>query len=93
LSFASLGRSCDGINKRRLGHPATRGGISAGQHRCARWPLSHEFGNGTSIYTGNGDAARKYSLSMHGGMVSINIPIPVPVAFHSFGGWKRSVSR
>jgi malonate-semialdehyde dehydrogenase (acetylating)/methylmalonate-semialdehyde dehydrogenase len=51
----------------------------------------HEFGNGTSIYTGSGDAARKYSHSVHVGMVGINIPIPVPMAFHSFGGWKRSL--
>jgi malonate-semialdehyde dehydrogenase (acetylating)/methylmalonate-semialdehyde dehydrogenase len=51
----------------------------------------HEFGNGTSIYTASGDAARKYSHSVQVGIVGINIPIPVPMAFHSFGGWKRSL--
>ena len=51
----------------------------------------HEFGNGTSIYTRDGDVARTYASKIKVGMVGINIPIPVPVAFHSFGGWKRSL--
>ena len=51
----------------------------------------HEFGNGTSIYTGDGDAGRTFANQIKVGMVGINIPIPVPVAFHSFGGWKRSL--
>ena len=51
----------------------------------------HEFGNGTSIFTGDGDAARRFSHSVQAGMVGINVPIPVPMAFHSFGGWKRSL--
>ncbi|SNY92964.1 malonate-semialdehyde dehydrogenase (acetylating) / methylmalonate-semialdehyde dehydrogenase [Cohaesibacter sp. ES.047] len=50
----------------------------------------HEYGNGTAIFTRNGDAARKFSSGIEVGMVGINVPIPVPVAFHSFGGWKRS---
>ena len=50
----------------------------------------HEYGNGTAIFTRNGDAARKFSSQIEVGMVGINVPIPVPVAFHSFGGWKRS---
>ena len=50
----------------------------------------HEYGNGTAIFTRNGDAARKFSTGIEVGMVGINVPIPVPVAFHSFGGWKRS---
>ena len=50
----------------------------------------HEFGNGTSIYTRDGDA-RTFASKIKVGMVGINIPIPVPVAFHSFGGWKRSL--
>ena len=50
----------------------------------------HEYGNGTAIFTRDGDAARKFSNSIEVGMVGINVPIPVPVAFHSFGGWKRS---
>jgi malonate-semialdehyde dehydrogenase (acetylating)/methylmalonate-semialdehyde dehydrogenase len=51
----------------------------------------HEFGNGTSIYTRDGDAGRTYANKIQVGMVGINIPIPVPVAYHSFGGWKRSL--
>jgi len=51
----------------------------------------HEFGNGTSIYTRDGDTARTYANQIKVGMVGINIPIPVPMAFHSFGGWKRSL--
>jgi len=51
----------------------------------------HEFGNGTSIFTRDGDSARSFSNSIQVGMVGINIPIPVPMAFHSFGGWKASL--
>jgi len=51
----------------------------------------HEFGNGTSIYTRDGDVGRSFASKIKVGMVGINIPIPVPVAFHSFGGWKRSL--
>jgi malonate-semialdehyde dehydrogenase (acetylating)/methylmalonate-semialdehyde dehydrogenase len=51
----------------------------------------HEFGNGTAIFTSDGDAARKFTHSVQAGMVGVNVPIPVPMAFHSFGGWKRSL--
>ena len=51
----------------------------------------HEYGNGVSIYTRDGDVGRTFSSKVKVGMVGINIPIPVPVAFHSFGGWKRSL--
>jgi len=51
----------------------------------------HEYGNGVSIYTRDGDAGRTFASKIKVGMVGINIPIPVPVAFHSFGGWKRSL--
>jgi malonate-semialdehyde dehydrogenase (acetylating)/methylmalonate-semialdehyde dehydrogenase len=51
----------------------------------------HEYGNGVSIYTRDGDAAREFSSRVKIGMVGINVPIPVPMAFHSFGGWKRSL--
>jgi malonate-semialdehyde dehydrogenase (acetylating)/methylmalonate-semialdehyde dehydrogenase len=51
----------------------------------------HEFGNGTSIYTRDGDVGRTFANKIKVGMVGINIPIPVPVAYHSFGGWKRSL--
>ncbi|WP_316013664.1 CoA-acylating methylmalonate-semialdehyde dehydrogenase [Roseobacter sp. HKCCA0434] len=50
----------------------------------------HEYGNGTAIFTRDGDAAREFADKIEVGMVGINVPIPVPVAYHSFGGWKRS---
>ena len=50
----------------------------------------HEYGNGTAIFTRDGDAARDFSHKIQIGMVGVNVPIPVPMAFHSFGGWKRS---
>lgn len=51
---------------------------------------AHEFGNGTAVFTRDGDAARTFAQRIQVGMVGINVPIPVPMAFHSFGGWKRS---
>ncbi len=51
----------------------------------------HEYGNGTAIFTRDGDAARAFADRIEVGMVGINVPIPVPVAYHSFGGWKRSL--
>lgn len=51
----------------------------------------HEYGNGTCIYTRDGEAARYFSDHIMVGMVGINVPLPVPVAYHSFGGWKRSL--
>jgi malonate-semialdehyde dehydrogenase (acetylating)/methylmalonate-semialdehyde dehydrogenase len=51
----------------------------------------HEYGNGVAIFTRDGDAAREFSNRIQIGMVGINVPIPVPMAFHSFGGWKRSL--
>ena len=52
--------------------------------------MDHEYGNGTAIFTRDGDAARDFATSINIGMVGVNVPIPVPVAYHSFGGWKRS---
>src|SRR5438477_12413668 len=52
---------------------------------------AHEYGNGTAIFTRDGDAAREFANRIQIGMVGINVPIPVPMAFHSFGGWKRSL--
>ena len=51
----------------------------------------HEFGNGSAIFTTNGHYAREFVQSVQAGMVGVNIPVPVPMAFHSFGGWKRSI--
>jgi malonate-semialdehyde dehydrogenase (acetylating)/methylmalonate-semialdehyde dehydrogenase len=53
--------------------------------------MSHEYGNGTAIFTRDGDAAREFANSVNIGMVGVNVPIPVPVAYHSFGGWKASM--
>lgn len=55
-----------------------------------RLPSEHQYGNGVSIFTRNGHAAREFAQRVNVGMVGINVPIPVPVAYHSFGGWKRS---
>ena len=52
---------------------------------------AHEYGNGTAIFTRDGDTARQYTEQVQVGMVGVNVPIPVPMAFHSFGGWKRSL--
>ncbi|MEO8644133.1 MULTISPECIES: CoA-acylating methylmalonate-semialdehyde dehydrogenase [Pseudomonas] len=52
---------------------------------------NHEYGNGTCIFTRDGEAARYFSDNIKVGMVGINVPLPVPVAYHSFGGWKRSL--
>ena len=53
-------------------------------------PSEHQYGNGVAIFTRNGKAARDFAARVNVGMVGINVPIPVPVAYHSFGGWKRS---
>ena len=52
---------------------------------------NHEFGNGTSIYTSDGEISRHFTTNCNIGMVGVNVPIPVPMAFHSFGGWKNSL--
>jgi malonate-semialdehyde dehydrogenase (acetylating)/methylmalonate-semialdehyde dehydrogenase len=53
-------------------------------------PTNHQYGNGVAIFTRDGDAAREFASRVQVGMVGINIPIPVPLAYHTFGGWKRS---
>ncbi len=57
---------------------------------AARLPTEHEFGNGVAIFTRDGDAARDFVNKVQVGMVGVNVPIPVPLAFHTFGGWKNS---
>ena len=52
---------------------------------------SHEYGNGAALFTRDGDTARHFTEHVGAGMVGINVPIPVPMAFHSFGGWKASL--
>jgi malonate-semialdehyde dehydrogenase (acetylating)/methylmalonate-semialdehyde dehydrogenase len=53
-------------------------------------PSGHAYGNGVSIFTRSGRAAREFASKVQAGMVGINVPIPVPLAYYSFGGWKRS---
>ena len=55
-----------------------------------RLPSEHQYGNGVAIFTRNGHAAREFAARVNVGMVGVNVPIPVPVSYHSFGGWKRS---
>jgi malonate-semialdehyde dehydrogenase (acetylating)/methylmalonate-semialdehyde dehydrogenase len=55
-----------------------------------RLPSEHEYGNGVAIYTRDGDAARDFASKVNVGMVGINVPIPVPLAYYTFGGWKAS---
>ncbi|MDO9412371.1 MAG: CoA-acylating methylmalonate-semialdehyde dehydrogenase [Pseudolabrys sp.] len=55
-----------------------------------RLPSEHEYGNGVAIFTRDGDAARDFVSRVQVGMVGVNVPIPVPLAYHTFGGWKRS---
>ena len=57
---------------------------------AVRLPSQHQYGNGVAIFTRNGQAAREFAKRVNVGMVGINVPIPVPVAYHTFGGWKRS---
>ena len=57
---------------------------------AVRLPSEHPYGNGVALFTRNGHAAREFAARVNVGMVGINVPIPVPVAYHSFGGWKRS---
>ena len=59
------------------------------KRRCAL-PSKHEYGNGVAIFTRDGDTARDFVSRVQVGMVGVNVPIPVPVAYHTFGGWKRS---
>jgi malonate-semialdehyde dehydrogenase (acetylating)/methylmalonate-semialdehyde dehydrogenase len=55
-----------------------------------RLPSEHEYGNGVAIYTRDGDAARDFASKVNVGMVGVNVPIPVPLAYYTFGGWKAS---
>lgn len=63
---------------------------AADYEEALRLPSDHEYGNGVAIFTRDGDSARDFTARVQVGMVGVNVPIPVPVAYHSFGGWKRS---
>ncbi|MBF9045018.1 CoA-acylating methylmalonate-semialdehyde dehydrogenase [Rhodobacterales bacterium HKCCE4037] len=66
--------------------------VRAGSYEEAlKLAMDHEYGNGTAIFTRDGDAARDFAARVNVGMVGINVPIPVPLAYHTFGGWKKSV--
>ncbi|MGZ9810058.1 CoA-acylating methylmalonate-semialdehyde dehydrogenase [Pseudoroseicyclus sp. H15] len=65
--------------------------VRAGSYEEAlKLAMDHEYGNGTAIFTRDGDAARDFAARVNVGMVGINVPIPVPLAYHTFGGWKKS---
>ena len=57
---------------------------------AAALPSNHQYGNGTAIFTASGRVAREFAAQVNVGMVGVNVPIPVPVSYHTFGGWKRS---
>lgn len=57
---------------------------------AVRLPSENQYGNGVAIFTRDGDAAREFTTQVNAGMVGVNVPIPVPIAYHTFGGWKRS---
>jgi malonate-semialdehyde dehydrogenase (acetylating)/methylmalonate-semialdehyde dehydrogenase len=63
---------------------------AANFEEALKLPSDHQYGNGVAIFTRNGHAAREFAARVNVGMVGINVPIPVPVAYHTFGGWKRS---
>jgi malonate-semialdehyde dehydrogenase (acetylating)/methylmalonate-semialdehyde dehydrogenase len=63
---------------------------AANYEDAIRLPNEHEYGNGVAIFTRDGDAARDFVSRVQVGMVGVNVPIPVPIAYHTFGGWKRS---
>ena len=65
--------------------------VRAGSYEEAiKLAMDHEYGNGTAIYTRDGDTARDFASRINIGMVGVNVPIPVPLAYHTFGGWKKS---
>lgn len=80
------------IHKEEIFGPVLSVAHAQSYDEAARMVNEHEFGNGTSIFTRDGDAAREFAHQIQVGMVGINVPIPVPMAFHSFGGWKASLS-
>ncbi|MFI1797395.1 CoA-acylating methylmalonate-semialdehyde dehydrogenase [Streptomyces sp. NPDC020379] len=63
---------------------------AADYEEALRLPSEHPYGNGVSLFTRDGDTARDFTRRVNTGMVGVNVPIPVPVAYHTFGGWKRS---
>jgi malonate-semialdehyde dehydrogenase (acetylating)/methylmalonate-semialdehyde dehydrogenase len=79
------------IYKEEIFGPVLAIARAADYETAARMINEHEYGNGTAIFTRDGDAAREFAREIQVGMIGINVPIPVPMAFHSFGGWKSSL--
>jgi malonate-semialdehyde dehydrogenase (acetylating)/methylmalonate-semialdehyde dehydrogenase len=79
------------IYKEEIFGPVLSVARAANIETAIRMINDHEFGNGTAIFTRDGEAAREFAHQIQVGMVGINVPIPVPMAFHSFGGWKASL--
>jgi malonate-semialdehyde dehydrogenase (acetylating)/methylmalonate-semialdehyde dehydrogenase len=79
------------IYKEEIFGPVLSVARAANFETAIRMINDHEFGNGTAIFTRDGEAAREFAHQIQVGMVGINVPIPVPMAFHSFGGWKASL--
>ena len=70
--------------------PVPRSSTPRASRIFLRLPNEHEYGNGVAIFTCDGDAAREFVSRVEVGMVGVNVPIPVPIAYHTFGGWKKS---
>ena len=79
------------IYKREIFGPVLSTVRAASYEEAIGLAIDHEYGNGTAIFTRDGDAARDFASRVNIGMVGINVPIPVPLAYHTFGGWKKSV--
>ncbi len=78
------------IYKEEIFGPVLQVVRAADYEEALRLPTEHEYGNGVSIFTRDGDTARDFTARVNVGMVGVNVPIPVPIAYHTFGGWKRS---
>ena len=79
------------IYKREIFGPVLSTVRAASYEEAIGLAMDHEYGNGTAIFTRDGDTARDFASRINIGMVGINVPIPVPLAYHTFGGWKKSV--
>ena len=79
------------IYKKEIFGPVLSTVRAANYEEAINLAIDHEYGNGTAIFTRDGDTARDFANRINIGMVGINVPIPVPLAYHTFGGWKKSV--
>ena len=91
----------DAVRQRHARHGRSTARRSSA--RCCPWSASttyeeavalvngNPYGNGTAVFTNDGGAARRFEADVHVGMIGVNVPVPVPVAYYSFGGWKRSL--